>query len=207
MPKSSSFGQTRRRPVAREEDVLGLEIAVRDALGVRGVERLRDAAQDRQRLGERELADALDQRVERLAVEVLHHVVLAAVLERAEREDVDDVAVADLVDRARLGDEPRHHLGIDRELAASTLIATSLPISGWTALYTVPNPPCPSLPSISYSPTRSPGARSRSARWGISALGSDTGGCSCKRRPTRGVGQLHGDRSPSVAVNYVRIST
>ena len=28
---------------------------------------------------------------ERLAVEVLHHVVLAAVLERAEREHVDDV--------------------------------------------------------------------------------------------------------------------
>ena len=64
------------------------------------------------------VADAIDQRVERLAVEELHHVVLAAVGELAEREDVDDVAVADLVDRARLGDEPRHHLRIDRELAS-----------------------------------------------------------------------------------------
>ena len=31
------------------------------------------------------------------------------------------MAVADLVDRARLGDEPRHHLGIDRELAREHL--------------------------------------------------------------------------------------
>ena len=76
------------------------------------------AAQDRQRVGERQPLLAIEERVERLAVEVLHHVVVAAVVELAEREDVDDVAVADLVDRARLGDEPRHHLGIDRELAA-----------------------------------------------------------------------------------------
>ena len=39
------------------------------------------AAQDRERLGERQPAVALDERVERLAVEELHHVVLAAVLE------------------------------------------------------------------------------------------------------------------------------
>src|SRR5690606_1669220 len=36
-------------------------------------------------------------------------------------EDVDDVAVADLVDRPRLGDEPRHHRRIRRVLAAQHL--------------------------------------------------------------------------------------
>src|SRR5205807_5454178 len=39
--------------IAREEDVLRLEIAVRDALCVRGVERAPDRTQDRQRLGDR----------------------------------------------------------------------------------------------------------------------------------------------------------
>src|SRR6185295_6477699 len=50
----------------------------------------------------------------------------AAVGERAEREDVDDVTVADLIDRARFGDEPRHHLGIDRELAGEDLDGNDL---------------------------------------------------------------------------------
>ena len=35
----------------------------------------------------------------------------------------------------------------------STLIATSLPISGCAALNTDPKPPCPILDSIRYSPT------------------------------------------------------
>jgi hypothetical protein len=106
--------------------MLGLEIAMRDALRVRRVERATDAAQDRQRLREREPGVARDPRVERLAVEMLHHVEVAAVvLELAEREDVDDVAVPDQVDRARLFLEPRHDLRIDENLRASTLIATT----------------------------------------------------------------------------------
>jgi hypothetical protein len=101
--------------VRREEHVLGLEVAVRDPLGVRRVQRAGKRPQDRERLAERQVALARDPAVEGLAVEVLHHIVVAAVVERPEREDVDDVVVADLVDRARLGHEPRHHLRIDRE--------------------------------------------------------------------------------------------
>jgi hypothetical protein len=44
-----------------------------------------------------------------------------AVGELAEREDVDDVAVPDLVDRARLGDEPRHDLVVGGVLARQHL--------------------------------------------------------------------------------------
>lgn len=40
----------------------------------------------------------------------LHHVVVPPVGELPEREDVDDVLVADLVDRSRLGHEPRDDL-------------------------------------------------------------------------------------------------
>ena len=46
----------------------------------------------------------------------------------------------------------------------STLIAASLPISGCARGYTAPNPPSPSLPSTTYSPTFWPSARSCSAR-------------------------------------------
>ncbi len=106
MPKSSSLGNTAVVRDRAQEDVLRLEIAVRDALGVGRVEGAR-----RWRAGWGSPPPAGGgpsrsiTRVERLAVEVLHHVVVAAVLELPEREDVDDVAVADLVDRARLGDE------------------------------------------------------------------------------------------------------
>jgi hypothetical protein len=59
--------------------------------------------------------------VQRHAVEQLHQVVLPAVGEAAEREDVDDIAVPDLVYRARLGDEARHDLRVARELAVERL--------------------------------------------------------------------------------------
>ncbi len=88
---------------------------MRDAARVRGVQRAADRAQDRHRDLERHAAVALEPLGERLALEVLHDVERAAVGQRAEREDVDDVAVADLVDRARLGLEPLEHLGVDRE--------------------------------------------------------------------------------------------
>ena len=59
--------------------------------------------------------------IEWLAVEALHHVVVAAVGELAELEDVDDVAVADLVDRARLGGEPLDHRRVGGVLAREHL--------------------------------------------------------------------------------------
>ena len=43
-----------------------------------------------------------------------------------------------------------------------TLIATSLPISGWEPRKTVPKPPAPIFSSTTYSPTFCPGSRSRS---------------------------------------------
>jgi hypothetical protein len=58
--------------VGHEEDVLGLEIAVDDASPVGGVERRRDLAQDPQRVLGRQATEALEARVEGLALEELH---------------------------------------------------------------------------------------------------------------------------------------
>ena len=59
-------------PSGADLDVGGLQVAVDDALLVRGLERLGDLPRDRQRLGERHRA-ARDVRREVLALDELHH--------------------------------------------------------------------------------------------------------------------------------------
>ena len=80
-----------------------------DARRVRRLERAADLAEQPPHLGELH-RPALEARGQALAVELLHHEVVAPVGELAEREDVDDVGVADLVDRARLRDEAADQL-------------------------------------------------------------------------------------------------
>src|SRR5207237_8463686 len=53
--------------------------------------------------------------VERVALQPLHDEVAASVGETAEAEDVDDVRVADGVDRARLEDEALDEPGVERQ--------------------------------------------------------------------------------------------
>ena len=127
MPKSSSF--TRVLPFAPslvDEDVVRLEVAVDDALFVRRLERVDDLQEHVERARHRH-APLLHALAERLALQPLHHEVRAPVGQHAEREDVDEVRMADLIDRARLVDEaldgvlvgaqpPRDHL--DRDLLA-----------------------------------------------------------------------------------------
>jgi hypothetical protein len=88
-----------------QPDVVGLEIAVDEALVVRRLERAQRLVEDRKRLGPGQRA-AADPRRQRLALEVLHHEEHAAVRIAAEVVDVDDVLVPDRVDRARLLVEP-----------------------------------------------------------------------------------------------------
>ncbi len=91
----------------RDEHVLGLEVAVHHAGRVGGRERRGHVAQRRQRPGDRHRPPPRQALRERLALEQLHHVVVPPVVERAEAEDVDDVAVPNAVDRPRLLDEAR----------------------------------------------------------------------------------------------------
>ena len=73
-----------------QEDVLGLDVAVDHVLAVRIVERTRHLARDANRLGDRQLAFALESRAECLPRHERHHIVQQAVGVAAveERQDV-----------------------------------------------------------------------------------------------------------------------
>ena len=109
-------------PLARREhDVLGLEIAVHDPLGVRRAQRARHLVDDRDRAQEIEAAIARQHRVQRFAVQVLHHEEDGAVVRLAEVGDVDDVRVIDQARRARLAQE-----ALDRFVAAAVTLVEDL---------------------------------------------------------------------------------
>ena len=172
MPKSSSLTIVRPPRTADEEHVVGLEIAMDDAASRARPRARRDLVEDLDRLVERQRPRSSRSR-EALALQPLHHEVAAAVGQRAEREHVDDVGVADLVDRARLLDE-----ALDRRRdrcrapRCSTLIAARLPITGWIAAYTAPMPPSPIFCSTRYSPTMDARDEIRS-RWRASSVRLD----------------------------------
>ncbi|MFT3772079.1 MAG: hypothetical protein QM820_42275 [Minicystis sp.] len=111
----------------REEDVVRLEIPVRHAGRVGGVEPGGDALEDGHGLAHAEPLLAIEQLRQRHALEQLHDAVGPLVGQHPEREDVDDVAVPDAVHRARLGDEPRHHARVRRELPVQHLDRHPLP--------------------------------------------------------------------------------
>ena len=77
--------------LAHEEDVLGLEIAVDDALLVRAIERAAHLVDDPDRLLESEAVGVVQALVERLADQHLHDDVGAAVLRHPVVEDLDGV--------------------------------------------------------------------------------------------------------------------
>jgi hypothetical protein len=101
--------------IGHEEDVLGLEIAVDDASPVGGVERRRDLAQDPQRVLGRQATEALEARVEGLALEELHDDVGAAVGVVAEVEDLHDAGIGDRGRGPGLVEEPLDDVLVGRQ--------------------------------------------------------------------------------------------
>ena len=108
-----------RLPAARDEDVRRLDVAVHDALGVRGIERVGDLDRDVERAieGQRPARDLF---LERAAVEQLHHhvllaVVLADVVQRA------DVRMVQRRGDARLATEPVERLAARGQLRRQEL--------------------------------------------------------------------------------------
>ena len=91
-----------------------------DPLVVGGAERPADCVQDLGDFIEAE-APAPDARRQAFAFEPLHDEVAASAFERAEGEDVDDVRVANLIDRARLLHEPFDRRRVGAELARDHL--------------------------------------------------------------------------------------
>jgi hypothetical protein len=116
-----------------EIDVLGLEVAVDDALLVRRRQRRAALGHDGQRVLERQ-PGATDARRQRLAVEELHDEVddVLAVLARrlAEVDDVDDVGVADVVDRLGFVEEAGDDVFLGRQLFEQDLHGDALADEG-----------------------------------------------------------------------------
>ena len=86
-------------------DVLRLEIAMHDALRVRGAEAGEDALQDDARLRERHAPARARVRAQRNAVEHLHHDVRRAVLGGADVEHAHDVGMDEALAHAPFFDE------------------------------------------------------------------------------------------------------
>jgi hypothetical protein len=105
---------------AREHDVVGLEIAVNDTLGVGGVDRRGDLPEEVEGDGGRH-HPRLEPRPQRLPVQQIHHQVQSAVVEPTDREHVHDVGMIDLIDGAGLAQEPLGRRWPTRQLAAQDL--------------------------------------------------------------------------------------
>ena len=112
MPQSSSFTRRERRivGVVDQEHVVELEVAVDDAGGVRGDQRVADLEQDRDHLVGQDLALVGAQSPSGTPSRRSITMYGPAVGQRAGLEDVDDVRVADLVDDPRL---EQHALDVD----------------------------------------------------------------------------------------------
>ena len=104
------------RLAVHDEDVLGLEVAVHDALVVRGLKPGGDLLEVRPDLAGGHLAALGQHLLELAAFEQLHHVVEPPVGQRAEVVDGNDIRVIDAGDRARLDQEPLDGLGLLRDI-------------------------------------------------------------------------------------------
>ncbi len=101
-----------------KKDVLGLEVAVNNALGVTGGKRARALHQDGDRLADGD-AFAPHARRQAFSVEEFHDDVLERdAIERrfAKVDDVDDVRVADVVDGLGFIEEALHDVGLASQL-------------------------------------------------------------------------------------------
>src|SRR5690606_21721471 len=104
----------------REQDVVGLEIAVDDAAPVRLVERAADLDEDLVDPGDVE-ARLLHLGGERAPLDELHDDEERSVLELAEVVELDRVRVRELDDRLGLAVEARDELRVLRELGVQRL--------------------------------------------------------------------------------------
>jgi hypothetical protein len=102
-------------------DVLALEVAVHDALGVRGAERVGDLASDAERAGHRERPLAAQEPREVDAIDELHHEVGVPLGAVPEVDDLDDVRVPDGGGGLRLAVEAGERLGVAGEVGAQDL--------------------------------------------------------------------------------------
>ena len=110
-----------RSMVAREEDVLGLEVPMDDVLGVRLLEGLHELTEDPAGAGGREGAVLLEALRQGPPLEELHRQVELPTVAGAEVEHVDGVGVAQLAGCGGLTLEAGHVLGVHGHLGGHDL--------------------------------------------------------------------------------------
>src|SRR2546422_9528972 len=120
MPKSTTFTKF-FLPFMVIRYVVGLEVAMDDPAFVRGLESVADLEQDRSRDVQGNGNVVPEQRLQRAAVQELHHEVLPVTLGDVQVEDLEDVVVPDDVDRARLVEEAIDDLLVVRKLRVQEL--------------------------------------------------------------------------------------
>ena len=109
------------RPARRDEDVLGLHVAVDELRLVDRGERLEDAAEERAELGVRDGPGARETRRERLRLDVLVRDVEDARLDLARLEVTRQARVIDGADEAVRGEEAVDGAAIARRFATEDL--------------------------------------------------------------------------------------
>ena len=120
MPKSTILGMSAPFSAVIDDDVVGLEVAVDDALAVRGREGARDGQERLHGDGRGEALLAAEDGAERLAVEQLHDDEGVALIGLAEVEDAHDRGVHQAGGGARLGEQAVAGAG-GRAIAADEL--------------------------------------------------------------------------------------
>src|SRR6185312_4560512 len=126
-----------------EHDVARAHVAMHDAVGVRGGERVAQLRGDARGAGRRQARSAIERAAQIVAGEVLHDVG-DALFARLEHEvvDLDEVLASQLGDGARLAEEARHHLVVEGEVraqeldgggAAEALVAPEIDLGGGAA--------------------------------------------------------------------------
>src|SRR5207249_9956706 len=105
-PEVDDLDEVRQAAVAGEEDVVRLQIAVDDVVLMRRVQGAAALQDDRRDQPQRQRLSPGKVRLQRAALEELHHEVVPPVVGDVEVEDLDDVVVTDQVDRARLVEKP-----------------------------------------------------------------------------------------------------
>ena len=113
----------------RDEEVVGLDVAMNDALLVRGGEHVEQLLADLEHVRERKpSALAYAPRLEELSLEQLHHEVGVAVLGRVVVEDAHDTGVVDLVRGVTLLEKTAARVGVARELGMEHLDGGAAPV-------------------------------------------------------------------------------
>ena len=122
-----------RAAVVGDEDVLGLDVAVDEAVFVRVREGAGKLLEDEHALGFRQAAAAIEDRCQRLRLDEFHHEVVVAV-DRADVDAADEILVAEGGDGAGLaheaadvfgvagdfgGEDLDRHVAVHRELAGA----------------------------------------------------------------------------------------